>query len=78
MKGSDLTDKQIESAKQYILCRRAKGNSYHPHDHQQILITWRELVMLVAEYGAIRAQSIARGGSLEEPGEVHFTGKDPR
>jgi hypothetical protein len=37
-------------------------------------MSFQSLVMLVAEYGALRAGSVAKGGSVEEPGEVYLTG----
>jgi hypothetical protein len=73
--GSDLTEKQLKAAEKYILLRRASGNDATPDDEQLLEIRWKELVMLIAEYGAIRAGSIANGGSVNEPGEVGLTGK---
>jgi hypothetical protein len=71
MKGSDLTEKQIKAAEKYILLRRASGNEATPHGDQHLKISWKDLVMLIAEYGAIRAGSVAKGGSVNEPGDVY-------
>ena len=73
MRGSDLTTKQLKAAEQYILLRRAQGNTNYPSPEQLVSIQWEQLVMLVAEYGAIRARSVANGGSADEPGEVYLT-----
>lgn len=76
MKGSDLTDKQLSAAASYILLRRASGNNAAPNAADRIELSWKEIVMLVAEYGAIRAGSVLKGGgSVNEPGEVFLTGK---
>ena len=75
MKGSDLTEKQLKAAEQYILLRRASGNDAIPDASQRVELGWKELVMLVAEYGAIRAGSVAEGGSVKDPGEVYLTEK---
>lgn len=71
MKAADLTDKQLKAAEQYIRLRH-DGDDL-PLPEERIIVQWKQLVMLVAEYGAIRAQSISRGGSVEEPGEVYRT-----
>ena len=73
MKGSDLTPKQMRAATQYILLRRSSGNTLVPSPEQKIEVRWRDLVMLVAEYGAIRAGSVAKGSSVDDPGEVLLT-----
>jgi hypothetical protein len=75
MNGSKLTDKQLEAAEQYILLRRAAGNTATPNDDQMVTQKWIQVVMLVAEYGAIRAESAQYGGSVDEPGEVYLTRK---
>jgi hypothetical protein len=75
VKGQDLTDKQLRAAEQYILLRRASGNHIVPEPEQVVSQRWQDLVMLVAEYGAIRADSISKGGSVHEPGEIVLRGK---
>jgi hypothetical protein len=75
MNKSKITEKQLRAAEQYILLRRSAGNSRQPEDQEQVQMSWQHLVMLVAEYGAIRAGSVAKGGSVDEPGEVYLTGK---
>jgi len=76
VKGSDLSEKQIRAAEQYILLRRSQGNNQTPQPTQQVVLPWNALIMLVAEYGAIRAASMELGGKVDEPGEVYLTGKD--
>jgi hypothetical protein len=74
MKGSDITSKQKMAAAKYILLRRSKVNDGpDPSPDELITVRWAQLVLLVAEYGAIRAASVADGGSVEEPGEVYLT-----
>jgi hypothetical protein len=75
MNGSQLTEKQLTAAEQYILLRRAAGNTTIPTADQMVTQKWEQLVRLVAEYGAIRAGSVQHGGSVDEPGEVYLTGK---
>ena len=75
MNGSDLTEKQLKAAEKYILLRRASMNDATPDDNALIELRWKEFVMLIAEYGAIRAGSIGNGGSVNEPGEVYLTGR---
>lgn len=75
MRGADLTEKQLKAAEQYILLRRASDNKLTPHAEQVIQQRWKDVVMLVAEYGALRANSVAHGGSVEEPGEIVLTGQ---
>ena len=76
MNSSKLTEKQLKAAEQYILLRSARGNVATPHKAQMVTLTWEQLMMLVAEYGAIRAESVQNGGSVDEPGEVYRTGKE--
>jgi hypothetical protein len=76
MNGSDLTQKQLRAAEQYILLRRSSGNTHRPDGQQTVQLPWKALVALVAEYGAIRATSVEHGGSVDEPGEVYLAGKN--
>lgn len=75
MKGSDLTEKQLAAAKQYILLRSPQTTG-EPEPERFLQLSWQNLVMLVAEYGAIQAASVENGGSVDEPGEVHLTVKE--
>jgi len=76
MNGKNLTEKQLKAAEKYILLRRASENKAAPGDDQYVQLRWKEPVMLVAEYGVIRAGSIAQGGSISDPGDVYLTGKE--
>lgn len=76
MKGADLTPKQLKAAEQYVLLRRADHNISLPNPEQMVTVRWKQLIMLVAEYGAIRAIGMENGGSVNDPGEVFFTGKE--
>jgi len=76
MKGSDLTPEQLKAAEQYILLRRSADNLERPLPDELVSVQWAKLVMLVAEYGAIRAKSVADGKTTwDYPGEVYLTGK---
>lgn len=70
MKGTELSDKQLKAAERFILLMRADGNTLEPEASQVVAQTWDSLVRLVALYGALRAASVSRGGSMEEPGEI--------
>ena len=71
MKGTDLSEKQLKAAEQFILGARAEGNALQPEPSQVIAHRWEDLVRIVAWYGAIRAQSMLQGGTVEEPGETY-------
>lgn len=75
MKGTDVTEKQMRAAEQFIQLVRPEGRKTMPHTDQWLAIKWEDLVRLVAHYGAIRAGSIAQGESVDEPGEVFKPGK---
>jgi len=75
MKGTDLTEKQLKAAEQFILGARAKGNTQSPEADQAVTQRWSDLVRIVAWYGAIRAASMQHGGTVEEPGETFKTGR---
>ena len=76
MNGKNLTEKQLKAAEKYILLRRASENKAAPGDDQYVQLRWKELVMLVAEYGALRASGVERGGSISEPGDVYLTAQE--
>lgn len=77
MKGQDLTEKQLKAAEQYLIVRRADGCISRPHPDQNVVLPMKQLIMLIAEYGAIRAKSMLNGGSVDEPGEVYKTTLPP-
>ncbi len=70
MRGTELTQAQIEAAERFILARRAKGNTQHPSQDEPISQKWGDFVRLVAWYGAIRYKAGIEGlSSLENPGD---------
>ena len=75
MKGTELTDQQLDAAEKFILLMRAKDNLMVPERTQSVTQTWDSIVRLVALYGAIRAKAVADGNSPEVVGEVFKTGK---
>ena len=75
MKGTELTDQQLDAAEKFILLMRAKDNLMVPERTQLVTQTWDSIVRLVALYGAIRAKAVADGNSPEVAGEVFKTGK---
>jgi len=75
MKGADLTEKQLKAAEQYLLLRRVDAQWREFTDSTQLSVSFGDLKKLIAEYGAIRAASVAEGGTIDEPGEIYLTGK---
>jgi hypothetical protein len=75
MRGSDLTQEQLDAAEKFILLMRSKTNDLHPTGDQQIAQRWCDLVRIVALYGAIRAKAVADGNPADVAGEVYKTGK---
>ena len=74
MRATELSQKQLDAAEQFILLLRSKGNKLHPKNDQQVANNWGDLIRLVALYGAVRAKAVADGNSVEEVGEVYKTG----
>jgi hypothetical protein len=76
MRGTDLTQAQLDAAEKFILLMRSKENKLHPTNDQKIAHRWGDLVRIVALYGAIRAKAVADGNSVDEVGEVYKTKKE--
>jgi hypothetical protein len=72
MKGTELTDAQLDAAETFILEREIPPCA--KRDPSTLVdVEWKKLVRLVAWYGAIRFSSALGGGSLTSPsppGEV--------
>ena len=72
MKGTDLSEKQLRAAEQFILSL-TDGVRTSLEPSQIIFQRWDSLVRLVAFYGAVRATAMLHGGTVEEPNEVFKT-----
>lgn len=72
MKGTDCTEAQIDSARQFCADRRKDQPGERPRDAQEITISFGQLARLVAWYGALRymAGRDGTGGTLECPGPI--------
>jgi hypothetical protein len=67
MKGPDVTEQQINAAAEFINIVRPQGRKTEQQPSDWLAIKWGDPVRLVAHYGAIRAQAVAKGGSVEFP-----------
>ena len=76
MRGTDITEAQMDAAEKFILLMRSKTNTLHPTHDQEVRHNFGDLVRLVALYGAIRAKAVADGNSVDEVGETYKTGKE--
>jgi hypothetical protein len=70
MRGADLTEHQLSTAEKFITLVRPEGRKTNQVPDAWLAIKWCDLVRLVAHYGAIRAQAVARGGSVDVPEEA--------
>lgn len=70
MKGIDISESQLEAAADFICERRTVGSDIKLRPETEVAISWGNLVRLVAWYGAIRANAVARGGDPVHPGKV--------
>lgn len=73
MKGTDLTDAQIQSARQFLVDRRSGDNKgVMPADEENIVQSFGNLARVVAWYGALRYEAgrNGTGGTLENPGPI--------
>ena len=70
MRGTELTDAQIESARRFCADRRKDAPGDTPDDSRIISIPFGQMIRLVAWYGALRFQAgrDGTGGTLEKPG----------
>jgi hypothetical protein len=75
MRGTELTDAQMDAAEKFILLCRTEGNTRTPKPEESVSMRWSNIVRIVAWYGAIRAKAVADGNSVDEVGETYNTGK---
>jgi hypothetical protein len=70
MRGTELTEQQIQSARQFLSDRRVSFPGKIPLDEQIIKIPFGDVARIVAWCGALRyiAGRDGSGGTLEEPG----------
>jgi hypothetical protein len=69
MKGTELTDAQLDAAETFILERETRPCA--KRDPSTLVeVEWKNLVRLVAWYGAIRFSSALSGGSSTSPGPM--------
>lgn len=70
MRGTDLTDEQLLSARKFVSDRMIPPQSEIP---PMVTIPAEKLVRLIAWYGALRfvAGRDGTGGTLEKPGELY-------
>ncbi len=75
MRGRDISEKQLKAAEQYLLLLRVDSQWTEYADSTMLSVSFGDMKKIIAEYGAIRAASVARGGTVDEPGEIYLTGK---
>jgi|GEM_PF-3946941 hypothetical protein len=76
MRGTDITEAQMDAAEKFILLCRTDGNTRTPKPEEFVSMPWANIVRIVAWYGAIRAKAVADGNSFDEVGETYKTGKE--
>ena len=70
MKGTELTDWQLQAAEKFLR-QRGRNMDEQPRElGRQVSIRWSDLIRVVAWYGQIRAQAVANGAPPDEPGET--------
>lgn len=70
MRGTDITDSQMEAAKEFLDGRH--NGDYKPELDNPVSLKYKDLVALVAWYGAIRYQSGVDGvGTRECPASTY-------
>jgi hypothetical protein len=73
MKGTELTQEQIQSAREFAVARQVKGfEAGTIDDAHRVAIRFGDLARLVAWYGAMRYEAgrTGEGGTLEKPGQM--------
>lgn len=68
MRGTDLTEWQLEAAKKFLMDQSNIEESASLD--QQITMTFADLIRVVAWYGQIRAEGVARGIPADTPGHT--------
>lgn len=76
MKGTELSEKQLKAAEQFILSLTDGTETSLDDPTLMISQRWDSLVRLVAFYGAIRAYAVTRGGTVEDPCETFKTERE--
>lgn len=77
LRGTDLTEAQIQSARIFANARRKGELQEMPDDGQLIVQKFGDMARLLAWYGALRfkAGRDGTGGTLEEPGPLDVKAK---
>lgn len=77
MKGTDLTDAQIQSAREFSCARQVHQPADVLDDATRVTLKFGELVRLIAWYGALRFQAgrDGTGGTFENPGPMDTSRK---
>lgn len=71
MKGTDITAEQYDAARRFIVSRDQSLQLEERSDDTQVLLVLRELIGLVAWYGAMRYIAGREGiNSLDRPGDL--------
>jgi hypothetical protein len=71
MKGTDVTAEQYDAARRFIFSRESPPFAGERSDDTQVLLRFRDLVGLLAWYGAMRYIAGRDGiNSLERPGDL--------
>ena len=73
MRGTEITDAQMDAAEKFLLLVRSVDNETQPDPEDSVSIPWNKLVRLVAWYGAIRANAVANGNPVDKAGETYKT-----
>lgn len=76
MRGTEITDSQMDAAEKFILLCRTDGNTQYPKPEESVTMHWGNIVRIVAWYGAIRAKAVKDGASVDDAGETYKTGKE--
>ena len=76
MRGTEITDAQMNAAEEFILLCRTDKNTRTPKPEEFVSMPWSNIVRIVAWYGAIRAKAVADGNSVDRVGETYKTGKE--
>jgi hypothetical protein len=71
MRGTEITDAQMEAAEKFILLVRSADNNTQPDPEDSVSMPWHKLVRIVAWYGAIRANAVANGNPVDKAGETY-------
>ena len=68
MKGIDINDDQMRAAETFLLERQEPPCKARTGD-VLVGMRWKDLVRLVAWYGAVRAEGALKGIPVDKPGE---------